>query len=118
LGIRRKRDIALAESQALTLAQREAVEIFPHDHRFTAADVRKLHQLWLSPIYSWAGEYRSVNIARSGFQFASAWLIPELMGQLEREVLARYTPCRPTSGEMIAEALAVTVNAKIPTSDN
>ena len=107
LGIKRRRDMALAESQALTLVQREAIRVFPHDHRFNAADIRKLHRLWLGPIYSWAGEYRSVNIAKDDFQFASAWLIPDLMGQLEREVLARYTPCRPAPDAEIAQALAV-----------
>ena len=107
LGIKRRRDMALAESQALTLVQREAIKLFSHDHRFTAADVRKLHRLWLGPVYSWAGEYRSVNIAKDAFQFASAWLIPDLMGQFEREALARHTPCRPASDAEIAQALAV-----------
>lgn len=107
LGIKRRGDIVLAESQALTLAQREAVEMFQHDHRFSAADVRQLHRFWLGPIYAWAGEYRTVNLGKSGFQFASAWLISGLMERFEREALARYTPCRPASDEKIAKALAV-----------
>lgn len=72
LGIRRARDMGLAESQALELAQSAAIEAFTSEHRFTAADIRGLHRLWLGPIYDWAGEYRSVNISKGGFMFAAA----------------------------------------------
>lgn len=107
LGIVRVRDMQLAESQALLLAQQQAVDTFSQDHRFTAEDIRALHRIWLGPIYLWAGEYRSVNIGKGGFQFASAHLIPGLMAQLERTALAQYTPCREASTESVAEALAV-----------
>lgn len=99
LGIIRVRDMQLAESQALWLAQRQAIDTFSEDQRFTAEDIRSLHRMWLGPIYPWAGEYRSVNIGKGGFQFAGAHLIPGLMSKLERGVLARLTPCQePGSG--------------------
>ena len=56
LGIMRVRDMQLAESQALRLAQKSAINTFTEDQRFTADDVRSLHRLWLGPIYPWAGE--------------------------------------------------------------
>jgi cell filamentation protein len=107
LGIVKVRDMELAESQALWLAQNEAVETYAADYRFTAQDVCALHRNWLGPIYEWAGEYRTVNLGRGGFQFASATLIPELMRKFEREVLAKYTPCREGSVKEIAAALAI-----------
>src|SRR5258708_16143906 len=91
-GIVTAEDMELAESQALWLAQKGAIETYAADHRFTAEDVCSLHRSWLGPIYSWAGEYRTVNLGKGGFQFATAALIPELMRKLEREVLAKYTP--------------------------
>jgi cell filamentation protein len=103
LGIIRVRDMQLAESQALWLAQRQAIDTISDTHRFTAEDIRLLHRIWMGPIYPWAGEYRSVNIGKGGFQFAGAHLIPGLMSKLERGVLARFTPCRETGA---AEALA------------
>ena len=103
LGIIRVRDMQLAESQALWLAQRQAIDTFSEDHRFTAEDIRSLHRMWLGPIYPWAGEYRSVNIGKGGFQFAGAHLIPGLMSKLDRGVLARFTPCQEPE---VAEALA------------
>ena len=96
-----------AESEALLMAQQAAVERYADDQRFTSADVCDLHRMWLEPIYSWAGEYRSVNMGKGGFQFAHAPLIQRLMADLERGPLAEFTPCLPASDEAVAHALAV-----------
>jgi cell filamentation protein len=106
LGIRRVRDMHAAESQALELAQVDAVDHYEPNHRFTADDIRALHRLWLGPIYSWAGEYRSVNIGKGGFQFAHAPLIPRLMAELERGALYQHTPCHGANDADAARALA------------
>jgi cell filamentation protein len=106
LGITRVRDMNAAESQALELAQVAALDDYGPNHRFSADDVRSLHRLWLGPIYSWAGEYRSVNIGKGGFQFAHAPLIARLMAELERGALRRNTPCHATNDADAARALA------------
>ena len=51
LGIARVRDMNLAESQALEIAQNLVLDRFDADHRFTAQDICDLHALWLGPIY-------------------------------------------------------------------
>jgi len=107
LGIKRVGDINEAESQTLLLAQAQAIERYGDDQRFTAQDLCDLHRLWLSPVYAWAGEYRSVNMGRAGFQFAHAPLIQGLMAELERGPLAEYTPCRPATDTQVAKALAL-----------
>jgi cell filamentation protein len=107
LGITRVRDMGLAESQALLLAQARMIEEYSAEHRFTAADVRRMHSLWLGPIYVWAGQYRQVNMGNGGFQFANAQLIPRLMADLERRHLARHTPSRAQPAEALAQALAI-----------
>ena len=106
LGITRVRDMNEAESHALEWAQEAALDRYGPRHRFTADDVRALHRLWLGPIYPWAGEYRSVNIGKGGFQFAHAPLIAGLMGELERGALRRHTPCHAANEVGIAQALA------------
>ncbi len=106
LGITRARDMKLAESQALLLAQQHAVESYSEDHRFTAADICSLHRDWLGPIYAWAGEYRNVNMSKGGFPFANAMRVPSLMDELARGPLARRTPCRPAPDAELAVALA------------
>ena len=106
LGIFRVRDMHLAESQALEIAQDLALDRFDADHRFTADDICELHALWLGPIYPWAGQYRSVDIGKDGFQFAHAGLIQGLMGEFERGVLGQHTPCRHADDASLAMALA------------
>src|SRR5436853_313396 len=66
-----------------------------------------MHRLWLGGIYEWAGEYRSVNIAKGEFMFAAAAQVPRLMQQFERGPLCQYTPCRVISAEEQAEAIAI-----------
>lgn len=106
LGIARVRDMNLAESQALEIAQDLALDRYEVDHRFTAQDICDLHALWLGPIYPWAGEYRSVDIGKGGFQFAHARLIQGLMAELERGSLRQHTPCRSADDATLAFALA------------
>lgn len=106
LGITRVRAMEEAESHALVAAQRAALEIYGPSHRFTPADIRRLHRMWLGSIYPWAGNYRTVNIGKGGFQFAHAPLIPRLMGALGRGVLRRHTPCGSAAGVTVARSLA------------
>ena len=75
-------------------------------HRFTSADIRRMHKLWLGEIYSWAGQYRQVNVKKGDFSFAAAAHIPKLMADFESDALKRHTPCRPASVEAVAAALA------------
>ena len=108
LGIRRKKEMDRIEAVEQLRALQKLLEIYGADHSFTAEDIRIIHKLWLVKIYSWAGQYRSVNISKSGFSFAVAREIPKLMMQFEKDILAKYTPCRagqPLEG--IARALAV-----------
>ena len=107
LGIRSVREMEQAESDALLVVQEGMVDRFTRDHRFTSDDIRELHRSWLGGIYSWAGEYRSVNIAKGDFYFAAAMQVPRLMQELERKQLSSCTPCRTSDSEEFAMALAV-----------
>jgi cell filamentation protein len=107
LGIRSAREMSRAESEALLQAQDRLVESFSLDHRFTAGDICEMHRAWLGHIYSWAGQYRGVNIAKGDFNFAASGQVPRLMMQLERHELAHHTPCRFANHDEIASALAI-----------
>jgi cell filamentation protein len=107
-GIRRVGDMQFAESQALDAVQVWAISNYDSRHRFSAADIRDLHRRWLGGIYPWAGEYRSVNISRAGFLFAAADRIPQLMLDLERNVLSQETPCADMAPVRLAPTLART----------
>lgn len=108
LGIRRARDMEIAESRALRSAQLTAIERFGPAHRFIALDLCEMHELWLGSIYDWAGRYRTVDIGKGGFQFAHAGRISVLMADLEGGALRRHTPCAAGSDGQVARALAET----------
>jgi len=76
------------------------------DHRLTAADVCRLHQLWLGQIYPRAGKYRHENLKKDDFPFPPAAYIPRLMAVFEAGALKRLTSCRPAPVETLAAALA------------
>ena len=106
-GIKRKREMDQLEACEQLRALEELVRIYDESHRFTAADVRKIHNIWLGPIYPWAGRYRRVNISKGDFPFAAAREIPRLMTELEKGPLCKFTPCRFDSLDKVARALAV-----------
>ncbi len=95
-----------AETHALAAAQRAARNTFGPNHRFTPADIRRLHRMWLGSIYPWAGNYRTVNIGEGHCQFANAVLIPRLMANFGKEVLRRHTPCGDGGEVTVARSLA------------
>jgi cell filamentation protein len=109
IGVRSAREMARAESVALLInkATQRLIDQTRADQRFTATDICRMHRLWLEGIYSWAGRYRSINIAKGEFMFAAAMHVPKLMLELERGPLKRYTPCRFNAAREQARALAV-----------
>jgi cell filamentation protein len=91
----------------LLIATQQIIDETRVDQRFTAGEIRRMHQLWLGEIYEWAGEYRGVNIAKGAFMFAAAIQIPRLMRDLESGPLGEYTPCSFNTTAAQASALAI-----------
>jgi len=107
LGIKRKREMDQVEAREQLRTLNELIAIYDERHRFTAADVRRIHTIWLERIYAWAGRYRRVNMTKGRFPFAAAGQIPRLMAELEKGPLRQFTPCRFPSLDQTARALAV-----------
>ena len=108
LGIISTEGMDDTEARALAKTMDALVRTYGETHRFTAADLRECHRIWLSDIYEWAGQYRRVNVSKDDFPFAAAAQIPSLMEQFERDVLIRYTPCRFADRADVLLALAHT----------
>lgn len=108
LGITSKQVMDEAEARALEQAMDVLVRAYGETHRFTATDLRDCHRIWLGGIYEWVGHYRRVNVSKDGFPFAAAAQVPTLMGQFERDVLRRYTPCTFPDRAAVIRALAET----------
>ncbi len=94
LGIKRKREMDKVELEAQLRAFTKLAGMFNIEHRFTAKDICRIHEVWLGDIYGWAGRYRQVNVSKGEFPFAGAAQIPKLMKDIERGVLKE---CRAIS---------------------
>lgn len=112
LGIWRKREMDEAEAEALSHALEALLSLYDRDHRFTSADICRIHRLWLGGIYQWAGRYRQVDIGKGNLWFTPARFIDPQMEEFERQILRRYTPCTFASRAQVVTALAV-VHAEI-----
>lgn len=108
LGIASPQAMDDAEARALEQALLALIGNYDERHRFTAADICKIHKNWLGEIYEWAGAYRQVNISKGDFPFAAAARVPALMAEFEKAVLARYTPCNFKDRADVVRALAET----------
>ncbi len=106
LGITSKREMDQLEGREQMRALEDVAAFYDKDHRFTAAEVCRIHQVWLGRIYSWAGRYRQVNVKKDEFPFAAAAQIPKLMTDSEAGSLRGHTSCRFTSIDRLAAALA------------
>jgi cell filamentation protein len=95
------------ETEALLSATQRLIDETRREQRFTANDICRAHKLWLGESYAWAGQYRSVNLAKGAFTFAAAEQVPRLMQELEYGPLREFTPCRFVTTEEQAHALAV-----------
>ena len=106
IGIKRKREMDAVESEDLVRTVEKLIRAYDEKHRFKAVDLCNMHKEWLSRIYEWSGHYRRVNLAKGGFTFAAAHVIPKLMAEFEECCLAVYTPCRMVDRNEIIHALA------------
>ena len=107
LGVTSKREMDRHEKAEQIRTIEELTNIFGVDHRFAASDICKIHKLWLSDIYEWAGKYRQVTMSKSGFPFAFPAQISRLMAEFEKGPLHKYTPCRFKTPEEVIKALAI-----------
>lgn len=106
-GITSKSEMERIETHELLRAADASIGRYTRDHVFTSEDIREMHRDWLGALYSWAGRYRQVYLAKGGFAFAAPSFIPALMDDFEKGVLKRYTPCIFDAREFVLEALAV-----------
>lgn len=107
LSITSKREMDRREKAEQMRTIEELTRIFGVDHRFTASDICRIHKVWLGDIYEWAGKYRQVTMSKDDFRFASPAYIPQLMTELEKGPLRKFTPCRFKSLEEVIKALAI-----------
>ena len=106
LGIQRKRVMDRAEHAVMMRARSRWLGRIARDTRFKASLLCQMHRDWLGGIYEWAGQYRTVELAKGGFRWPPAYLIPRHMANFERGILRENTPCRSGRTEQVARCIA------------
>ena len=106
-GITSKRIMDEIEAREQKRALQDIFSLYNSHYRFKAADICRIHKMWLGEIYQWAGQYRRVNLTKGTFPFAAAEQVPHLMAELERKSLRQFTPCLFKKKSAVVHALAV-----------
>lgn len=99
-------DLEILETNKLTELTKQLILSLQKAQRLTENDIKKIHKLWLQDIYSWAGNYRQVNVSKGGFTFAAAHLVPKLMKDFDKNGLVKFTPCVFEDKDEVIAALA------------
>ncbi len=89
LAIKDIQTIEILEEQELKRTGIELTELYDKTHQFTSQDICDIHALWLAGIYPFAGQYRTSNMSKGGYQFAAAHLIGKLIRDLEKKTLTQ-----------------------------
>lgn len=85
LDITRKREMEDVELEGYMVAERTMLSEYEIDQQLHLKDIDNLHRIFLGSIYGWAGTYRTVNISKDGFPFASAHALPTAMKEFEKK---------------------------------
>ena len=107
LGVSNADEMADVELDLLKRLYDAVLSSVEADQRFSVADIREWHRRWLGNVYVWAGQYRSLNMSKGDFLFASSDQVPKLMDELDRDILSVRTPCAGMSEDQLAEAIAI-----------
>lgn len=107
LGVSNAEEIDDIELGLLDRLHDDVLGSIEMDQRLTVADLCEWHRRWLGNVYSWAGRYRTLSMAKGDFMFAASDQVPKLMDNLDKEVLSDHTPCAGMSEDQLAEAIAV-----------
>jgi cell filamentation protein len=94
LGITLESEIVVVESLALADAKVKVLEWFEEETVVTTKLICDLHKIWLGSTYSFAGQFRTVNMSKPGVMFSVAEYIPRNMETLEKDYLRPLTPCK------------------------
>ena len=69
-------------------------------------DIMDWHRKWLKPIYSWAGNLRTVDMSKGDFRFAAAQFLSKQIKPFESEFLDPYGQLNAMDTETLISFLA------------
>lgn len=91
LGIVDSQEMEELESGLLLILYEKLFITYHIPDVMTFGHISDWHRQWLGNVYEWAGKLRNTNLAKGGFQFASADRVPGLLSEFEERFLTRVT---------------------------
>lgn len=88
LGLKDPEDMNIVETELLEALYIQVFDDFPEELTFRT--LCRWHRAWLGNVYSWAGQYRTVDMAKPDIRFASPLQIRRLAEEFEAKYLYRF----------------------------
>ncbi|PCI68488.1 MAG: cell filamentation protein Fic [Piscirickettsiaceae bacterium] len=107
LGIADSAEMDQLELELLAELTQVLFDEIEEGQALSITDLCEWHRRWLGNVYDWAGQYRSVNIAKGNFQFATALLVPKLMDTFEKNFLHAKACNKNMTDDALIDSLAV-----------
>ena len=105
LNLSDRESIEKAEFEGFLLSELTLTDELSIRTKFSLKYIRRIHKLALGHLYSFAGNYRSVNMSKGGFLFPAAKFIPNNMESFEKEILS-YLPNKYDDSEKLIKDIA------------
>lgn len=105
VGIVSEQDMMDAEETLLLQLYEHIFEQESLPSSLTFAVIQDWHRIWLGNVYDWAGELRTVNMSKDGFQFASALYLPKLIQDFEKSYLSKFEGLESYTEETLIQLL-------------
>lgn len=106
LGITDPDEMFAVENMLLTQLYQHLFEPELKVQQLEFHTLQRWHQIWLEPIYSWAGQIRTVDMSKDGFRFAAAQFLEKQLPYFEQSYLARLAETRSMDEEQLVQFLA------------
>jgi cell filamentation protein len=107
LGITDPQKAAEEETIGFIQAQVIFTDKLTKKTKFDEKYIRSIHRTALGHLYSFAGNYRNVNLSKAGHHFLPCAFIPNGMSYLEREFLSKLPPDYKDVKKMIEDIAIV-----------
>lgn len=105
LGLTSPHNANYIEAALLAVAQGRSYLRIETDTRITVELLCELHRAWFGTLYGFAGEIRTVDLAKGNVRFAPAAYMESSLRELNR-VLAANTPCEGMTLDRLVAAIA------------
>lgn len=103
-GITDPKEMSIVETDLLKALYLKVFSSFPEELTFEM--LCQWHSAWLGNIYSWAGQTRTVDMAKPNMRFASPLQIPKLAKTFEARYISRFAELPEMSDEELVTFLA------------